>query len=117
MQRRYRLRHTADFERLRREGRVFRHPLMLVSLAQNHLPYNRYGFIVSKRIGRAVVRNRVRRLMREAVHLLHPRLRAGYDVVLIARRPIVGQPFQAVRDAVYLLFDRGGIVVEDEDHD
>ncbi len=100
MQRHLRLRRRADFIRLRRHGRVWRHAFLILSVAPNGLPYNRYGFITSKHLGKAVVRNRTRRLLREAVRGVHAHLQPGHDIVFIARPAIVGQPFQAVREAV-----------------
>jgi ribonuclease P protein component len=60
----------------------------VLAILPNNLEHNRYGFVVGKRVGNAVVRNRVRRWLREAVRALEPHLRNGYDVVIIARGPI-----------------------------
>ena len=65
MQTRFRLRRSSDFARLRERGRTWRHPFLILSVIENNLEHNRYGLIVSKRLGNAVKRNRVRRLMRE----------------------------------------------------
>jgi ribonuclease P protein component len=113
MQRQYRLHRPDDFERLRREGRAYQHRLMLLSVVPNALAHNRYGFITAKHLGNAVTRNRVRRLLREAVRLLHPGLKSGYDFVLIARRPVVGEPFTSVRRVVGDLFRQAGAVQEE----
>ncbi|MEX0885426.1 MAG: ribonuclease P protein component [Phycisphaeraceae bacterium] len=48
----------------------------------NDLPHNRLGLIVPRRVGNAVVRNRVKRLLRESFRLLQHELPAGYDVVV-----------------------------------
>lgn len=111
MQRRFRLHHTGDFARLRREGQAYRHPLMILNLASNTLSHNRYGFIISKRLGNAVVRNRTRRLMREAVRQLHPQFQPGFDVIMVARPALVGQPFITVLRTVNGLFSRAGLIV------
>lgn len=113
MQRRLRLRHSRDFARLRREGRVYRHPLMLLSVLENTHDENRYGFITSKHLGKAVVRNRVRRLLREATRQLHPSLKSGFDVVFIGRSQIVDQPFTPIYHAMYELLNRAGLVEEE----
>jgi ribonuclease P protein component len=110
MLREFRLRHAADFRRLRHEGRSYPHRLMVMSVAPNTLSRNRYGFIVSKHLGKAVQRNRVRRRMREVVRLLHPQLQPGYDVVMIARLPLVEQPFDVVQRTVSELFRQAGIL-------
>ncbi|MBN1202731.1 MAG: ribonuclease P protein component [Anaerolineae bacterium] len=95
-----RLRRKEDFAHLRKTGRVWRHPFLILSVAPNQLAHNRYGFVTSKRLGKAVTRTLTRRLLREAIRRLHPVLAPGYDLVLIARAPIVGQPYQAICEAV-----------------
>jgi len=110
MQRQFRIRHEKDFARLRQEGRTQQHRLMMLSLTPNGLPYNRYGFITGKRLGKAVSRNRVRRLLREVVCRLHPHLQPGFDIVLVARHPLVGQPLAVVQRTVEELVQRAGIV-------
>lgn len=112
MQRRLRLRRTSDFARLRQQGRTQRHPLLILGYAENNLEHNRYGFITGRRIGKAVTRNRARRLMREAVRRYHPALRPGYDLVFIARQAIVGQPFDLVDGAVNNVLARAGLFVD-----
>ncbi len=111
MQERFRLQQERDFARLRREGRAFPSRYLLMSVLPNGLPHNRYGFITSKQLGNAVKRNRVRRLLREAVRLLHPRLRVGYDVVFVARHAIVEETFATVQRIVDELCRQAGLVL------
>lgn len=115
MQRRLRLHHQSDFQRLRQDASVKRHPMLMLSYLANGLPHNRYGFITSKRLGIAVCRNRVRRLLREAIRLQHSHLEQGYDCIFIARPSIVGQPFSEIQRIVYELCRRAGLVLKDSD--
>lgn len=63
----------------------------------------RVGFTVSRRVGGAVERNRVRRRLREIVRLSPPSaMRPGHDYVLIGRRPAIDAPFERIRNE----FDR-----------
>lgn len=115
MQRRLRLHHTRDFKRLREEGQAKRHPHLILSYLPNEYDHNRYGIITVKRLGNAVVRNRTRRLIREAIRLQHADLHQGHDMVFIARQPIVAQPFQHVQRIVYELCRRAGIAFKEPD--
>ncbi|MCI0708637.1 MAG: ribonuclease P protein component, partial [Chloroflexi bacterium] len=101
MHRWLRLRNSSDFERLRGEGRAQHHAMLLLSYAPNNLLHNRYGFITPKRLGKAIKRNRIRRQLREAVRLQHPHLQQGYDIVIIARMPLMGQRFDTIQRIVY----------------
>lgn len=83
--RKLRLRRSTDFEIVRKRGRSVSGALVVLAYRPNGLEYNRYGFAVGRRVGKAVRRNRVKRWLREAVRRLHPQLRQGYDLVLIAR--------------------------------
>lgn len=117
MQRPLRLWRRDDFARLRRDGRTYRHAFLILSVAPGEGAHNRYGFITSRRLGTAVVRNRVRRLLREAVRALHPQLRQGHDMVLIAREPIVGHSYAAVEAAVRSCLRRADLLAESLEED
>ena len=91
---------------------MVRHKMMTLSFVPNGLAHNRYGFITSKRLGKAVTRNRSRRLIREAIRQLHPHLQTGYDVVIVARPAVVGQHFDHILDAIRTLFSRSGLLME-----
>jgi ribonuclease P protein component len=82
---RHRLLRTRDFARVRRRGRSAGGPLLALYVSQVRGPETRVGFSVSKKVGKAVVRNRVRRRMREAVRHQLPSIRPGLDLVFIAR--------------------------------
>ena len=113
MQRQFRLRRSADFERVRAEGRSWRHPFMTMGIVPNTLSHNRYGFIASRHLGGAVVRNRVRRQLREAVRQLAPRLKIGFDFTFIARNDLVDQPYSKVCIVLEELFRRANLWQED----
>jgi ribonuclease P protein component len=90
------------------------HSWLVLSFAPNGLAHNRYGFVVARHLGTAVSRNRVRRLLRESVRHIHPQLHAGYDIALVARQPMVGQPMLAIQRIVCELAQRAGIFMGGE---
>ena len=106
-----RLRRSADFARVRQEGDWYRHSALLMAVCANGLTGNRYGFVVGRHIGNAVQRNRVKRRLRALIDALDQNLRQGYDVALIARRPINWQPYSELRRIVVRLFSRSGLMI------
>ena len=70
---------------MRQNGTTVSSELLVLGSLPNHRDHNRYGVVVSKRLGHAVARNRVKRRLRAAIqHHLHNH-HFGFDVVLIAR--------------------------------
>lgn len=89
MKRAYRLRRPDQFQRVRREGRHLDSPLLTLQANNNRRRTTRCGFVVSKRIGGAVIRNRAKRRAREAVRLMYAQIAPGWDIVFIVRSPEV----------------------------
>ena len=86
MKREQRLRTPADFRRVRDNApRGWPHPLLVLYAAPNDLGRTRIGITVSSRVGNAVVRNKVRRRLREALRTRLDRLVPGNDLLVIAR--------------------------------
>jgi ribonuclease P protein component len=76
--------------------------------SSNGLPVSRCGFSVSKKIGNAVVRNRVKRLLREITRLTS--LLPGWDIVFIARPPSSAADFALLKKNVISLLSRARII-------
>jgi ribonuclease P protein component len=109
--RKHRLTRDADFKLVRAEGKSSVHRLVVLYARPNGSSVTRVGFSVGKRVGKAVVRNRSRRRLREVVRPLFVRMQPGWDLVLIARGAIVEASFQEVRSAVEQVFRRAGLFV------
>jgi len=79
---------------------------------KNRTGGNRIGITVSRKLGHAVVRNRVRRRLREIYRLNELRFRPGYDIVVVARSGAVGASFASLESAYLSLAARAGILQE-----
>ena len=79
---------------------------------KNHSATNRVGVTVSKKLGCAVVRNRVRRRLREVYRLNESLFTPGWDIVVVARTRCVGAPFSKLQDAYLSLAEKAGILKE-----
>ena len=111
-----RLRRPFEFERVRKRGRSWTTPLLVLAVLPNELEHNRYGFAVGRRVGGAASRNRVKRWMRESTRDLHPQLLQGKDLVFIARGAVTaeGVNFEQVRDAMRTLSRKAGLLDESD---
>ena len=79
------LKKNSDFRRLYAKGHSAVTPYLVLYCRRNRLGVNRFGYTVSTKLGGAVLRNRIRRRLREVVRLNAPGLRPGWDIVLVAR--------------------------------
>lgn len=106
MNRQLRLRDRARFQQVRKEGRSWAHPLLVICALPNDLLQSRFGFTASRRVGKAVVRNRAKRLLREAMRHQLRHIMPGWDLVFIARSAIVGASQEDVTAAVCVVLKR-----------
>ncbi|MCD7858718.1 MAG: ribonuclease P protein component [Firmicutes bacterium] len=77
---------------------------------KNRLGINRVGLTTGKKLGHAVVRNRVRRRLREIYRLHEADFRPGYDIVVVARSRAVGASFEQLTHAYLSLAARAGLL-------
>ncbi|OQY47938.1 MAG: ribonuclease P protein component [Anaerolineaceae bacterium 4572_78] len=103
MKRQYRLRKNADFQKIRRLGQSRSNRLVVLIALPNRLSHSRFGFSVSKRIGKSVHRNKVKRRMRESTRLRIADIKDGWDLLFIARVPIKAATYQEIDKAIFVL--------------
>ena len=85
MKRAVTLKENYEFRRLYQRGASAAGGSMVLYCRKNRLDHNRLGLTASVKLGHAVVRNRARRRLREVYRLNSPKLRKGYDLILVAR--------------------------------
>ena len=112
MKQRYRVRQNQRFQEIRRLGRSYSNELLVLCILPNNLPYSRFGFAVSSRIGNAVTRNRIKRRLREAMRLRMNAIKPGWDLVFIARNPIRSADYHQMDAACARLLRRAHLLLE-----
>jgi ribonuclease P protein component len=99
-----------DFARLAEGGVVRSHPLLVGRFVRTDLDQARFGLATGKRLGGAVVRNRVRRRIREVLRVMAPSFQPGWDVLIIARPAIVEADQDALVGAIRRVLRSGGVL-------
>lgn len=103
-----RLARRREFEAVCTEGRSWVNNLVVLRVLPNSLGSNRYGFAAGKRLGGAVVRNRVKRRLREVVR--RTPIKDGWDMVFIARQAAAEADYHSLRKATEELLARAQLL-------
>ena len=86
--------------------------LLVLYARKNRTDTNRVGITVSKKLGKANVRNRVRRRLREVYRLNENRFQSGWDIVVVARSRAINAPFSKLTESYLSLAEKAGILKE-----
>ncbi len=103
------LRKKSDFSSIYNKGKSVGDRFVVLFYRQNHLPYNRTGFLASKKVGNSVKRNRARRLMKESYRTIKNDLPQGYDFIIIARNTISERKCADVERSLKSAFRKAGV--------
>lgn len=79
------LKKNRDFVRVYNKGKSKVNPVLVLYVLENGENYNRIGITVSRKVGKSVVRNRVKRLIKEAYRKHKHQIKSGYDLVFVSR--------------------------------
>jgi ribonuclease P protein component len=107
-----RLTRASEYERVKRDGVTRRGKMLMLNVApMEDSGQWRVGFVTSRRVGGAVVRNRVRRRLREIVRQYQHALRGGFWMVLVARRDAANASYQQLEHEWLRLARRASILL------
>lgn len=98
LNKKYRINTKKEYDYIYKHGKRVQGKYMIVFAAPNNLEYSRFGFVASKKVGNAVVRNRAKRQSRAIVQKNVDQIKSGYDFAVIARYNI--------KEAVFALMEK-----------
>ena len=109
-----RLTKPADFDRVYTDGQKIGSASLALFFDPSPSETTRVGISVSKKMGNAVTRNRIKRLLREAFRLNKHKLKKGYDLLFVARRGVRDMRFREVETEVLHLLRRGELLAAEQ---
>ncbi|MGD9677750.1 MAG: ribonuclease P protein component [Vulcanibacillus sp.] len=115
MQRKYRLKKRKDFKRIYIRGKSYSNRELVVYIFNNYtVEEYRIGISVSKKIGNAVLRNRIKRLIKEVLHnkLKQIKIKKNIDLIIIARKPIIDMKYKDIERSIIDLLKKSDLLIK-----
>lgn len=95
---------------MRRFGKSYAHPFIVLIGLPNEMNKSRFAVAAGRSIGKAVQRNRAKRILRETLRPLIPSMVSGWDIVLLARKPITTAAHAEIEAALKTLLSRANLL-------
>ncbi len=100
MDKKYRIRKNVEFKQVYSGGKNYWNRNLTLYVKRNNLDGSRYGITITKKIGSAVVRNRIRRRIKEIYRLNFYRIKDGYDLVFIPKKNVQEISYKQLESAL-----------------
>ncbi|MFW6030819.1 MAG: ribonuclease P protein component [Halanaerobiales bacterium] len=107
------LKKNSEFKKVYTRGKSIATRNLVLYYFPNNLDTNKLGLSISKKIGNAVIRNKIRRRVKEIIRLKED-LKKGYDLIFIARKPIVKLDYNGIKKDIDKLIKRAGLEIKDD---
>lgn len=100
MDKMYRLRSNMEFKKVYKNGKNYWNRNLILYVKKNDLGYSRVGYSITKKIGNSVVRNKIRRQMKEIYRLKFNLIKSNYDLIFIPKKNVVDISFKELESAM-----------------
>jgi len=104
------LKRNDDFQHVFRKGKTKGSSILVVFVMPNDMCFNRLGVTVSKKMGKAVLRNKLRRRIKEAFRLFEQDLVAGHDIVILPKPDLAQAKFNNILKTLKFLLKKQGLL-------
>ncbi|HSH34929.1 ribonuclease P protein component [Schnuerera sp.] len=101
MKKKYRLRNNDDFQKVYKKGKKYWNRNLILFVMKNGLDYSRVGFTVSKKIGNSVIRNRVKRRLKEIFRKNFNNMKEEYDIIIIPKKNVINIEHKELESAMF----------------
>jgi len=103
------LRNSREFRKVYDKGKSIANRYLVLFYLENNLDYNRVGISVTKKIGKAVTRNKVKRLIKEGFRVHSDKVKNGYDLIFLSRIRANQATFKEIESAINHLIKKSGL--------
>jgi ribonuclease P protein component len=108
------IRKNIEFRTVYRRGKSFSNQLLVLYIYRNRKDLNRVGISVSKKVGKSVIRSKVKRLISESYRLNKDTIKKGYDLVFIARTSANDKSYFEIEKSLKNLFKKAGLLIDEK---
>jgi len=109
--RKHRLTQDKDFKKIFKKGKFFIGRFINLRIAKNNLEVSRFGFIVGKKkFKKAVDRNKIKRQLREIIHLKLDKIKSGFDIAIIVKEDIKNKSYQEIDGVMEKVLNKAGLL-------
>lgn len=108
-----RLKKRKDFEKVLKEGKGFKQDFLFLKIIKNNLENTRFAIIVSQKVSKkAVIRNQLKRRLREILRKKIPTIKKGLDGIFIAQPGLEKRSFQELEETITILLKKANLLYE-----
>ncbi len=111
------LKNNRQFRFVYNKGKSSANKYLVIFVVKNSGETNRLGISISKKVGKSVVRNRIRRRIKESYRSLEDNIKVGYDIVFLARQGANGSEYNDIHRSIKSLLNRQSLFKENENSD
>lgn len=108
----YRINSSRDYNNIYKNGKKVSGRYIIVYILDNECGFNRYGVVTSKKIGNAVVRNKVKRQLRSIIKGNFDNVKTSHDIVIVGRYKISGVKYDLLNKDFMIVMRKSGLWYE-----